>query len=363
MEVDPQTYEVRADGELLTCEPANGAAAGPALLPVLSARRRDHAARSSRSARRRRVGRRPAATLTLPFDDRRKSRQRVRAGRRRGGGAAAAARHGAARRRSPARRRTARWSRCAPRPRRCPRCTVADPLALARAAYHLGNRHMPVQIDAGDAALPARPRARRHGPRAGPAGARSSAARFSPRAAPTATATGTTMITTMIMTTITTTTTTTIMTTSAWRPPLSPLARREGRHAPTARRLPRPSPRTRPLRLPCDLRPAALLRLLHLASPALPIGAFAHSQGLEPAVRARLGHDEASAARLDPRPAARTPAARWTCPFFAAPARRLARRRSRRRPPLERLPVRRPRQRASCRPRIAAWAAPWRARW
>jgi urease accessory protein len=27
--------------------------------------------------------------------------------------------------------------------------TVADPLALARAAYHLGNRHVPVQIEAG----------------------------------------------------------------------------------------------------------------------------------------------------------------------------------------------------------------------
>jgi urease accessory protein len=26
-----------------------------------------------------------------------------------------------------------------------------------------------------------------------------------------------------------------------------------------------------------------LLRLLHLASPALPVGAFAYSQGLEPA--------------------------------------------------------------------------------
>lgn len=39
----------------------------------------------------------------------------------------------------------------------------------------------------------------------------------------------------------------------------------------------------------------ALLRLLQLASPALPIGAFAYSQGLEAAVDARLVVDEASA--------------------------------------------------------------------
>ena len=38
------------------------------------------------------------------------------------------------------------------------------------------------------------------------------------------------------------------------------------------------------------------LRLLQLASPTLPIGAFAYSQGLEPAVVAGLVHDEATAA-------------------------------------------------------------------
>jgi urease accessory protein len=38
-----------------------------------------------------------------------------------------------------------------------------------------------------------------------------------------------------------------------------------------------------------------LLRLLQLSSPALPIGAFAYSQGLEPAVAAGLVTDEASA--------------------------------------------------------------------
>src|SRR3954469_900977 len=40
---------------------------------------------------------------------------------------------------------------------------------------------------------------------------------------------------------------------------------------------------------------AALLRLIWLASPALPVGGFSYSEGLEPAVEARLVHDEASA--------------------------------------------------------------------
>jgi urease accessory protein len=38
-----------------------------------------------------------------------------------------------------------------------------------------------------------------------------------------------------------------------------------------------------------------LLRLLQLASPALPVGAFAYSQGLEAAIHAGLVHDEPSA--------------------------------------------------------------------
>jgi urease accessory protein len=41
---------------------------------------------------------------------------------------------------------------------------------------------------------------------------------------------------------------------------------------------------------------AALLRLVWLASPALPVGGFSYSEGLEPAVEAGLVHDEASAA-------------------------------------------------------------------
>lgn len=40
---------------------------------------------------------------------------------------------------------------------------------------------------------------------------------------------------------------------------------------------------------------AALLRLMWLASPALPVGGFSYSEGLEAAVEAGLVHDEASA--------------------------------------------------------------------
>jgi urease accessory protein len=43
-------------------------------------------------------------------------------------------------------------------------------------------------------------------------------------------------------------------------------------------------------------QPAALLTLMWLASPALPIGGFSYSEGLEAAVDAGLVHDETSAA-------------------------------------------------------------------
>ncbi|MGH8475106.1 MAG: urease accessory protein UreF [Methylococcales bacterium] len=42
-------------------------------------------------------------------------------------------------------------------------------------------------------------------------------------------------------------------------------------------------------------QPLALVRLLHLVSPALPVGAFSYSQGLERAVEDRVVHDEKSA--------------------------------------------------------------------
>ncbi|MCS6995368.1 MAG: urease accessory protein UreF [Casimicrobiaceae bacterium] len=46
-----------------------------------------------------------------------------------------------------------------------------------------------------------------------------------------------------------------------------------------------------------DLGPAALARLLQLASPALPVGAFSYSQGLESAIDAGSVHDSLSAQR------------------------------------------------------------------
>ena len=58
---------------------------------------------------------------------------------------------------------------------------------------------------------------------------------------------------------------------------------------------PAPSPLAPPS--PSSLRRLSFLRLLQLASPALPIGAFAYSQGLEPAVSAGLVRDEATAGR------------------------------------------------------------------
>jgi urease accessory protein len=57
----------------------------------------------------------------------------------------------------------------------------------------------------------------------------------------------------------------------------------------TARILPIPARAAR------AINPHALLRLCHLVSPALPIGAYAYSQGLEFAVQAGWVHDEASA--------------------------------------------------------------------
>jgi urease accessory protein len=51
-----------------------------------------------------------------------------------------------------------------------------------------------------------------------------------------------------------------------------------------------------PITTPTDLLGAGpLLRLLHLCSPTLPIGTFAYSQGLEPAVNAAWVRDEAEA--------------------------------------------------------------------
>ena len=60
----------------------------------------------------------------------------------------------------------------------------------------------------------------------------------------------------------------------------------------------------------------ALARLLQLASPALPVGAYSYSQGLESAVDAGMVHDAASAEVLDRRRAASTPSARLEAPLW-----------------------------------------------
>src|SRR6187549_3646221 len=61
-----------------------------------------------------------------------------------------------------------------------------------------------------------------------------------------------------------------------------------------ARRTRRTSPRRH--RTPDRLGATALLRLIWLASPALPVGGFSYSEGIESAVEAGLVHDEATAA-------------------------------------------------------------------
>jgi urease accessory protein len=50
-----------------------------------------------------------------------------------------------------------------------------------------------------------------------------------------------------------------------------------------------------PQGLGSEMNPAALLGLLRLASPALPVGGFSYSEGLEAAVEANVVHDEGSA--------------------------------------------------------------------
>ncbi len=44
-----------------------------------------------------------------------------------------------------------------------------------------------------------------------------------------------------------------------------------------------------------DAAPSGLLQLIWLASPALPIGGFSYSEGLEAAIEQGLVHSEASA--------------------------------------------------------------------
>src|SRR5262245_35806391 len=72
-----------------------------------------------------------------------------------------------------------------------------------------------------------------------------------------------------------------------------PLRARGGRvwRAPPSRQ--RLRPRRAHTRVPGQVNP----RLLQLASPSLPVGAYSYSQGLEAAVEARVVHDAPSAQR------------------------------------------------------------------
>ena len=253
IEVDPETYEVRADGELLTCEPADDAAAGPALLPVLRATTTmTDAELHRRSCRDRRARRRSTGDAD--------PRLRAIAG---AAGCARASTTGARRRCCcRAGRCCATAIACAPRrrawstvraaERRCRSCAPRTRSLLARAAYHLGNRHVPVQVGAG-------------------------------LAAPTST----------------TTSSTTWSRSWAWRSttrvaPFEPEAggyrhgARAKRHDTSTDTAHHDMSTEHATRVPSSAGGVALTRLLQLVSPALPIGAFAYSQGLEQAV-ARAG--------------------------------------------------------------------------
>ena len=76
IDVDPETYEVRADGELLVCEPASRAADGAALFPLLTGSLMleiRHKLRIARHAYALKIGGR----LVLPFEQRQKTRLRT----------------------------------------------------------------------------------------------------------------------------------------------------------------------------------------------------------------------------------------------------------------------------------------------
>ena len=61
--------------------------------------------------------------------------------------------------------------------------------------------------------------------------------------------------------------------------------------------------------------PLALMRLLQLASPSLPVGAYSYSQGLEAAIAARLVHNEATS-RIWIKAALRHAVAQLEAPIF-----------------------------------------------
>ena len=182
IEVDPETYEVRADGELLTCEPArccrwrSATSSSSAMIEIRSRFPLKPARRVRREVRGDSCGCRSSGA-------RRAASARARLGR--GGGDRAAARQGAARRRLGRRLRRPR-----DRGRRRARARAARRVrhAAGARARRLSPRQPP-RAGAGGRRLAAhrrRPRARGDARRAGRARSRRSRRRSSPRPAPTA---------------------------------------------------------------------------------------------------------------------------------------------------------------------------------
>ena len=126
-----------------TCEPATRAADGAALFPVLSA------TDAARPAAQIAPSAHADAVLALPFELRQKSRLRATARRRRGGRALARRAGRVLRDGDCLRADDGRVVRVVAADEDLLEVRCADADALARAAYHLGNRHVPVQVGAG----------------------------------------------------------------------------------------------------------------------------------------------------------------------------------------------------------------------
>ena len=132
MQIDAQTYEVRADGQLLTCDPATRAADGAAVLPVLRSRRDELSVHQCSTVR---PGRSPRAAAAAPCSSARAtveltgtcaSKSRFEATDSAAAGWASSCR--AARWCAAATcwwPRTARWCACTPRRSRCWWCATA----------------------------------------------------------------------------------------------------------------------------------------------------------------------------------------------------------------------------------------------
>ena len=157
MEIDAQTYEVRADGQLLTCDPATRAADGAAVLPVLTPRGAPRLQRRCSPSTSSSPGPRPGAgaaqaraSVELDWDVRQKSRFDATDSSRPHARRVPAARHrGARRRRAGGRGRLAGRGAGRAAAGAGGRGTAAEhgsAFDLLRAAYHLGNRHVPLEL-------------------------------------------------------------------------------------------------------------------------------------------------------------------------------------------------------------------------